>query len=145
MIERIHGRELVLDVGCGSGVLGLCALRLGAARVVAVDLKPEAVEATRRNAEMNGLSDVVDSTLAPPGEIEGPFDVIVANVGRAAIVALAPDIVRMLAPGGWLAVSGITPQQCSQVAAFLGPLVEVDRRASGDWAALVLAGSGDRG
>ena len=56
LIERICGSERVLDVGCGSGVLGLCALRLGAAQVVAVDIKPEAVEATRRNAALNGLA-----------------------------------------------------------------------------------------
>ncbi|MCU1398255.1 MAG: Ribosomal protein methyltransferase [Acidimicrobiales bacterium] len=145
MMQRVRGDERLLDVGCGSGVLGLCALRLGAARVVAVDLKPEAVEATRRNAALNGLSDRIDASNAPLREIDGPFDIIVANVGRAAIVALAPDIVRPLAPGGWLAISGITPPQCTQVAAFLDPLVEIGRQTSGEWAALLLSGAGERG
>ena len=89
LVERITGGERVLDVGCGSGVLGLCALRLGASSVVAVDLKPEAVAATRRNAALNGVGERVEATTAPLEAIEGDFDVVVANVGRAAIVELA--------------------------------------------------------
>ena len=62
-----------------------------------------------------------------------------AHFFRVALVELAPQLVRLVAPGGWLAGSGISPSQCSLVAGCLGPLVEVDRRASGDWSALVLA------
>jgi len=138
LLERISGGERVLDLGCGSGVLGLCAVELGASRVVAVDLKPEAVAATLRNATLNGMDQRVEATVAPLATIDGAFDVIVANVGRAAIVELAPQLIRLLAPGGWLAVSGISPPQCSLVAGFLRPLVEVEQRASGEWAALVV-------
>ena len=134
---RIHGGERVLDVGCGSGVLGLCALRLGAAHVVAVDIKPEAVEATRRNARLNGVQHQLDARLGPLGEIEGTFDIVVANIGRAAIVDLAHHLVRLVAPGGWLAVSGISSSQCDLVADYLRPLVEVARHAAGEWAAIV--------
>lgn len=56
LLERVAPGQRVLDVGCGSGVLGLCALRLGAARVVAVDIKEAAIAATRRNAALNGMS-----------------------------------------------------------------------------------------
>jgi ribosomal protein L11 methyltransferase len=139
LLGRIDGGERVLDVGCGSGVLGLCALELGARRVVAVDVEERAVAATRRNAALNGVDGRVDARHAPLGEMEGTFDVVVANVGRAAIVALAPVLVPRLAPGGWLAVSGISPSQCSLVAGFLRPLVELGRRTSGEWSALVLA------
>ena len=139
LLERIRGGERVLDVGCGSGVLGLCALGLGASRVVAVDIKAEAVEATRRNAALNGMDRRLEATLAPLEEIDDAFDVVVANVGRAALVELAPRLVRLLSPGGWLAVSGISPSQCSLVAGFLGPLVEVERRTCGEWSAVVLA------
>lgn len=139
MLERIRGVERVLDVGCGSGVLGLCALELGACRVVAVDIKADAIEATRRNATLNGMDQRMEPTLAPLGEIQGAFDVVVANVGRASVVELAPQLVRRVSPGGWLAVSGISPSQCSLVAGFLRPLVELERRTSGEWSALVVA------
>ncbi|HEY1280180.1 MAG TPA: 50S ribosomal protein L11 methyltransferase [Acidimicrobiales bacterium] len=138
LVDRIRGGERVLDVGCGSGVLGLGALRLGASHVVAVDVKPTAVEATRRNAALNGMAARMEAILAPLTEIDDAFDVVVANVGRAAVVELAPALVRLLAPGGWLGVSGISPSQCSLVAGFLRPLTEVERRTSGEWAAVVL-------
>src|SRR3954469_14787045 len=81
----------------------------------------------------------VQATLAPLGAIEGEFDVVVANVGRAGVVQLAPELVRLVAPGGWLAVSGISSSQCALVTGFLGPLVELGRRTAGEWAAVVLA------
>jgi ribosomal protein L11 methyltransferase len=140
--ERIVGGERVLDVGCGSGVLGLCALRLGASHVVATDIDADAVEGTRRNAALNGMERQVDARLAPLADIDDTFDVVVANIGRAAIVELAPELVERLAPGGWLAVSGISPSQCSQVAGFLRPLAEIDRRTSGEWSVLVLSHHG---
>ena len=108
LVDRLRGGERVLDVGCGSGVLGLGALRLGAGEVVAVDVKPEAVEAARRNAALNGMEDGLHATLAALGDLTGTFDVIVANVGRAAIVELAGDLTRLLALDGWLGVSGIS-------------------------------------
>jgi ribosomal protein L11 methyltransferase len=140
LVARIRGGERVLDVGCGSGVLGLGALRLGASHVVAVDVKPAAVEATTRNASLNGMAARMAATGAPLSELDDDaFDVVVANVGRAAVVELAPALVRLLAPGGWLGVSGISPSQSSLVAGFLRPLTEIGRRTSGEWAAVVLA------
>ncbi|MEO5899784.1 MAG: 50S ribosomal protein L11 methyltransferase [Ilumatobacteraceae bacterium] len=139
LVRRTSGGERVLDVGCGSGVLGLCALALGAARLVAMDVKPAAVEATRRNAALNGMAGRVEATITPLGEVEGNFDIVVANVGRGALVELAPELLRLLAPGGWLGVSGISPAQCSLVAGFLRPLGEIERRTSGEWSSVVLA------
>ena len=84
----------------------------------------------------------MDAMLAPLADIDDTFDVVVANIGRAAIVELAPQLVERLAPGGWLAVSGISPSQCSQVAGFLSPLEEIDRRTSGDWSMAVFTPRG---
>jgi len=139
LAARIAGEERVLDVGCGSGVLGLCALRLGASRVVAVDIHADAIEATRRNAALNGFERQMEARLAPLGAIEGAFDVIVANVGRATLVELAPELIRRVSPSGWLAVSGFSPAQCSLIAASLRPLQVLERRTSDEWSALVLA------
>lgn len=139
LVSRIRGGERVLDVGCGSGILGLCALELGAAGVVAVDVKPDAVEAAQRNARLNGMDSRLEATLAPLSSVNGPFDVVLANIARAGAVELASDLVSLLSPQGWLAVGGISPSQCSQVAGFLHPLTEVGRRTSGEWSTLVLS------
>ena len=117
---------------------------------MAVDLKPEAVDATRRNAALNGMSERMSASLSPLEDIDTAFDVILANVGRDAAVSLAGELVRLVAQSGWLGVSGISPTQCAQVADFLQPLGEIDRRTSGEWSSLVLGrsvaevGSGDR-
>jgi len=142
LVERIKGGERVLDVGCGSGVLGLCALGLGASHVVATDVKADAIDATRRNAALNGMDSRVEATRAPLAAIEDTFDVVVANVGRAAVVALAPELVPRVAPAGWLGVSGFSTSQGSLVAGFLRPLMELERRTSGEWSLVVLTRSG---
>ena len=139
LVERIAGGERVLDVGCGSGILGLCALRLGAASVVAVDVQPDAVEAARRNSGINGMAGRLEATLDPLGDIGGPFDAVLANIARAGIAELAWELVSHVSLHGWLAVGGISPSQCAQIVDFLHPLIEVERRTSGEWSTLVLA------
>jgi len=141
LVGRIVGGERVLDVGCGSGVLGLCALRLGAANVVAVDIKPDAIAATRRNAALNGMESRVDASTSSLADIDQSFDVVVANIGRSVIVDLAPLLVQRVAANGWLAVSGISTPQCAQVVEFLHPLVEVERRTDGEWSSVVVGHS----
>jgi ribosomal protein L11 methyltransferase len=139
LVARITGGERVLDVGCGSGVLGLAALRLGASRVVAIDIEAPAIETTRRNAALNGLASQVEATLGPLGDLKGIFDVVVANIGRAALVELAPDLVARVSPTGWLAVSGIAPAQRSLAAALLRPLQVLEQHTCEEWSMVVLA------
>jgi ribosomal protein L11 methyltransferase len=139
LVGRLEGGERVLDVGSGSGVLALAALRLGAASAVAVDIDVRAVEATRRNAALNGLEGGLEATNVATAQITGAFDVVLANIGWAALIDLAPELRRLLSPGGWLAVSGIAPAHRSRVTASLLPLRTIEVRTCDEWDALVLA------
>jgi ribosomal protein L11 methyltransferase len=139
LVARLGGGERVLDVGCGSGVLALAALRLGASTAVAVDIDPDAVEATRRNAALNGLEGRLEVTNVATTQLVGVFDAVLANIGWAALIDLAAELRRLLSPGGWLAVSGISPAHCSRVTASLQPLEAIEVRTCDEWVGLVLA------
>ncbi|WP_419865379.1 50S ribosomal protein L11 methyltransferase [Candidatus Poriferisodalis sp.] len=122
LAERITGGERVLDVGCGSGVLALIAARLGAAEAVGIDIEPAAISAAEANARRNGLDRVSSFGTFPVGHAElGTFDVVVANITADVLIALAGDIAARVAPGGRLAVSGISAGQASSVAAAYRP------------------------
>jgi ribosomal protein L11 methyltransferase len=141
LTSRITGGETVLDVGCGTGLLGICAVRLGAQSAIGTDIEAEAVEATRRNAALNGVGRQVTATLVPGAEVEGVFDVVLANIGREAIVDLAEWLIARVSTRGWIAVSGISPPQSDLVASVLRPLEVVEERTLGEWSAVVLARS----
>ena len=98
--------KTVVDYGCGSGVLAIAALKLGAARVIAIDNDEQALTATHDNAERNGVADRVE-LFAPGTSPAGPFDVVVANILAGALSDLAATFARMLAAHGALALSGI--------------------------------------
>jgi ribosomal protein L11 methyltransferase len=118
LAERISDGERVLDVGCGSGVLALVAARLGAGEVLGIDIEPAAVSAAEANARRNGLDDIASFSTAPVGEAQlGKVDVVVANITADVLIALAGDITQRVAPGGQLAISGISAAQTSSVAA----------------------------
>ena len=136
-VDTVRGGEQVLDVGCGSGVLGLAALALGAARLTALDIKPAAVDAARASAVLNGMSGRVVASTDSPGSVEGSFDIVFANIAREGVAALAPELVAATARGGRLIVSGVTPAQTDLIAGLLAPLELIDQRLDGDWAALV--------
>jgi ribosomal protein L11 methyltransferase len=111
----LAGRR-VIDVGCGSGILAVAALKLGAAHAVAIDHDPQALLATRENAARNGVADrltVVGADAAPPE----PADVVVANILAGTLIELAPRILALVRPGGRLALSGILAEQADAVAA----------------------------
>ena len=127
----------VLDVGSGSGILGIAALALGAKSLVAVDHDPQALLATRENAVTNGVLDRVEP-LAELTAAAGRFDLVVANIVSGALIDMAPALLARLATDGWLLLSGILPEQAVDVAdAYRGAVEFAPAMQRDEWAALV--------
>ncbi len=103
----------VIDYGCGSGVLAIAALKLGARRALAVDHDAQALLATRDNAVQNGVEAQLEIVLAQ--EEPRPADVIVANILALPLIELAPRFRECLRPGGEVVLSGIMKEQAQQV------------------------------
>ncbi|WP_416137272.1 50S ribosomal protein L11 methyltransferase [Halomonas sp. HK25] len=106
----------VLDIGTGSGILAIAALKLGAGRAVGTDIDPQALQASRDNAERNGIP-APDFRLCYPEQLDNgeTFPILVANILAGPLVELAPMIAGHLAPGGRLALSGILAAQAEEV------------------------------
>jgi ribosomal protein L11 methyltransferase len=136
-IEReIEPGQTVLDFGCGSGVLALAALRIGASRATAVDTEPQALEATRRNASLN-LLELSLRVDAPDALGTGTFDVILANILAEPLVALAPAFAERQSPGGRIVLSGILSAQSERLAATYAPWYEsLEQRERAGWVLL---------
>lgn len=147
-LSPVAGRQLltVIDIGCGSGILSVAALKLGAGHAVGVDIDPLAVDVSRENAALNGVAGRFEAGLGSVAEIRaGEFSLQAASLVLANI--LAPVIVRLLEdglgellePGGALILSGIIAEQAAEVESALSRhgLRLVDRRQEGDWLALL--------
>jgi ribosomal protein L11 methyltransferase len=125
----------VLDYGCGSGILALAALKLGACSATAFDIDPQALVATRDNALRNGLSrqiEVLGSKDAP----RGSFDLVLANILAGPLRELAPELAR-LCPAGTLLLAGLLEGQAGEVADAYAPWFDIETAARRDgWIAL---------
>jgi ribosomal protein L11 methyltransferase len=132
----------VLDVGCGSGILALVALALGAASGRAIDVDPDAVAVARENAERNAMSDRLGADETPVEQVAGTFDVVLANIEAKTLVELAPAIFARVAPGGMLVLSGIlapdvAPAQLPDIERAYAALREPEVVRKGEWIAFV--------
>ncbi len=138
-VERlVRPGDRVLDVGCGTGVLGVAALLLGAGRLTAVDIDPAAVRATAGTARLNRVADRTQASTTPLEQVRDRFDLVLANLLIPAIELLGADLARVVAPGGHLVVSGVLAGQVDRVGAALGAAPASVTGEDG-WAALVFA------
>ena len=110
----------VADIGCGSGVLAMAAASVWEAEVIATDIDPVAIEVARSNFAANGLEGRIESDVATGFEharLTGPFDLVLANILMGPLLGLAPDMARVVRPGGHIVLSGILVEQAETVAA----------------------------
>ena len=127
----------VLDYGCGSGILAIAAAKLGASCVYAVDNEPQALEATRANAEINGVADRIEvAEVAGAFEGRGPFPLVVANILSQTLMALADHITARVAPGGQLALSGILAGHAERVREAFPGIRWTGQTDDGEWVRL---------
>ncbi len=108
--------ETVIDYGCGSGILAIAAALLGARHVVATDIDPQALEATRANAERNGVASRVE-VVAPEQLPVMQADRVLANILAGPLAELAPRLIGLTRPGGTLVLAGLLDEQAETVAA----------------------------
>lgn len=135
-LEWLDGQDLndctVLDFGCGSGILAIAALLLGAPRAAGTDIDPQALEASRDNAARNGIDPARFPVYLPADLPPQAADVVVANILAGPLVQLAPTITAQVAPGGRLALSGILAEQAEEVRAAYAGAFELDPTAEKD-------------
>jgi ribosomal protein L11 methyltransferase len=113
--HELRGRR-VLDYGCGSGILALAALKLGAVSALCVDIDPQALTATRANAEANGLSSRV-ACASVEQSVDETVDIVLANILAQPLVGLAPQLSRSTRAGGAIVLAGLLDRQAAEVRA----------------------------
>ncbi len=120
LLEReVRPGMVVLDVGTGSGILAVAAVKLGAARVLALDIEPQAVQVARENAARNGAAGAIWVELGTLDHPPNPADLAVANITASAVATLAPAFAAALRPGAPLIGSGIVGERLDEVRAAL--------------------------
>jgi ribosomal protein L11 methyltransferase len=126
----------VIDFGCGSGILAIAALKLGAARAWCHDIDPQALLATAQNAQANGVASAM-VICATPAELPAATDVLLANILSGPLCALAQSFAQLVRPGGHVILSGLMAHQAAEVTAAYDAWFDTTTIAvREDWVAL---------
>ncbi|HDZ8847424.1 TPA: 50S ribosomal protein L11 methyltransferase [Aeromonas veronii] len=132
-LQWLDGLDLtgktVVDFGCGSGILGIAALKLGAARVIGIDIDPQAIQASRDNAARNGVADQIELYLPADQPQDVEADVVVANILAGPLRELAPLIAGHGKPGSLMALSGVLESQAPELETIYSQWFEMDPTA----------------
>lgn len=127
----------VVDFGCGSGILAIAAIKLGAQTVVGLDIDPQALTASADNAQRNGVEEKLTVYLPKNQPADLQADVVVANILAGPLRELAPVISSLVKPGGQLALSGLLVEQAEELRAIYGQWFDLNPTAiEGDWCRL---------
>lgn len=132
-LQWLDGLDLagktVVDFGCGSGILGIAALKLGAARVIGIDIDPQAIQASRDNAARNGVADQIELYLPADQPQDVEADVVVANILAGPLRELAPLIAGHGKAGSLMALSGVLESQAPELETIYRQWFEMDPTA----------------
>jgi len=120
--------KTVVDFGCGSGILSLAALKLGAEKVIGIDIDPQALQASLENAKRNGVEDRLALYL-PADQPEIKADIVVANILAGPLRELAPVIIEFVGDKGLLALSGVLENQAQELQLLYGNCCDMDEIA----------------
>lgn len=138
--KYVRAQDTVLDVGCGSGILGICASKLGAKEVIMTDIDECAITATEHNMKLNGITNgkVFLKNLLDDNNVKG--DVIVCNIMADVLIGFAPYISKNLNENGKIILSGILTERLTAVkqAYLLAGFTFVEQKITGEWSALVM-------
>lgn len=128
-------QQQIIDYGCGSGILALAALKLGAQTVTAIDHDPQALIATEENARVNDISDTQLQCLTPEIPLDRQVDTVLANILAQPLLDLAPRFISHLKPGGQLVMSGILNEQIAAICdRYAIHFRQLHTQILGDWA-----------
>jgi ribosomal protein L11 methyltransferase len=135
-----EGELRVLDVGTGTGILGIVAAKLGASRVVGLDIDPEALQIASANVERNQVAEIMAVTGTPVAQVDEEFQVVVANLAADPLISHATALGSRVSSGGWLVLSGILEDQVKPVVECFASreFAPVEQRAGNEWRALLL-------
>jgi ribosomal protein L11 methyltransferase len=130
--------QTLIDYGCGSGILAIAALRLGAAHALATDIDPQALAVTRENAARNGVLERLDTCLPDALPPAAGADIVIANILAGPLAELAPRLTALVHPGGHIALSGLLADERDMVLPHYRAAFDLEVRERDGW--LLVAG-----